>query len=235
MNDLKLNKEVMTSREIADLTGKEHKNVMQDIRNLVAQLPEKDRLNFQLTSYTDSQNRGKPMYQLSKKGCLCLASGYRADLRMAIINRWEALETGKAKPAKEELTIADKLKVATWAAEFLNLNDNSKLIMAKSILDPLGLPVPDYTPSHGILKSATELLKANGSDLSAKAFNILAINEGYLEEKTRRTTKGESKKFKSITEKGRLYGENQVSPNNPKETQPLWYEDKFKELLNHIN
>lgn len=95
MNDLKLNKEVMTSREIADLTGKEHKNVMQDIRNLVAQLPEKDRLNFQLTSYTDSQNRGKPMYQLSKKGCLCLASGYRADLRMAIINRWEELEKEK--------------------------------------------------------------------------------------------------------------------------------------------
>lgn len=30
-------------------------------------------------------------------------------------------------------------------------------------------------------------------------------------------------------------GENQVSPNNPKETQPLWYEDKFEELLNHIN
>lgn len=41
--------------------------------------------------------------------------------------------------------------------------------------------------------------------------------------------------LKSITAKGRLYGENQVSPNNPKETQPLWYEDKFEELLNHIN
>lgn len=65
MNDLKLNKEVMTSREIADLTGKEHKNVMQDIRNLVAQLPEKDRLNFQLTSYTDAKGEKRPMYELT--------------------------------------------------------------------------------------------------------------------------------------------------------------------------
>ena len=27
------------------------------------------------------------------------------------------------------------------------------------------------------------------------------------------------------------YGENQVNPNNTKETQPLWYKEKFNELL----
>jgi phage regulator Rha-like protein len=233
MNNLKLNKEVMTSREIAEVTGKPHNDVLKAIRAMEGAWYKVTKGNFSLSEYTDSTGRKLPMYELTKVECLYIATKFNDEARAKLILRWEALETGKAKPAKEELTIADKLKVATWAAEFLNLNDNSKLIMAKSILDPLGLPIPDYTPSHGILKSATD--KANGSDLSAKAFNILAINEGYLEEKTRRTTKGESKKFKSITAKGRLYGENQVSPNNPKETQPLWYEDKFEELLNHIN
>lgn len=34
MNDLKINKEVMTSREIAEVTGKEHKNVLAAIRSM---------------------------------------------------------------------------------------------------------------------------------------------------------------------------------------------------------
>lgn len=51
-------------------------------------------------------------------------------------------------------TISDKMNAATWAAKFLNLNDNSKLIIAKQILDPLNISLPDYTSSKGILKSA---------------------------------------------------------------------------------
>lgn len=45
----------MTSREIAEVTGKEHKNVMRDIDVLLEQGV--DRLNFELTSYIDSCNR----------------------------------------------------------------------------------------------------------------------------------------------------------------------------------
>lgn len=51
------------------------------------------------------------------------------------------------KSAEHTLTLSDKMKAASWAAKFLNLNDSSKLLMAKQILDPLGLPTPDYTES----------------------------------------------------------------------------------------
>lgn len=44
----------------------------------------------------------------------------------------------------------------------LNLNDSSKLALLGQVAQPLGLPVPDYTPSHGTLRPATELLKAHG-------------------------------------------------------------------------
>ena len=40
-------------------------------------------------------------------------------------------------------------------SDMLNLNDSSKLALLGQVAQPLGLPVPDYTPSHGILKSAT--------------------------------------------------------------------------------
>lgn len=83
-------KETMTSLEIAELSGKQHQHVMRDIRALLEQGV--DASNFGLTSYTDKSNRQSPMYRLTKKGCLILASGYDALLREKIINRWEELE-----------------------------------------------------------------------------------------------------------------------------------------------
>ena len=139
------------------------------------------------------------------------------------------------KPKQDTPRLSDKLKVANWLITTLNLNETSKLILAKSIADPLGLPTPDYVPSKGVLKSATELLKANGCNISTQTFNQKAIEAGILCEIQRNSSGGKKKQFKSITEKGLLYGENQVNPNNPKSIQPLWYEDKFVELLNALN
>lgn len=50
-------------------------------------------------------------------------------------------------------------------------------------------------------------------------------------ELSRPSSDGGIKKFKSLTEKGQAYGENQVNPGNPKETQPLYYVDRFQGLL----
>lgn len=238
MADLILSKKTMSSLEIAELTGKEHKNVMRDIRALLEQGVSK--LNFEPSEYKDSTGRLLPCYELTRKGSLILASGYNALLREKIIDRWEELETGKADPmiaknlTDKQPTISDKIKVATWLIKTLNLNDTSKLLLAKSIADPLGLPTPDYTPSKGVLKSASELLAGNGIKISAQVFNKKAIEKGYLCELERNTSHGQKKKFKSITNKGLPYGENQVNPNNPKSTQPLWYEDKFNELLSML-
>lgn len=137
----------------------------------------------------------------------------------------------KSEPRKKTLT--DQMKAATWAAKFLNLSDSSKLLMAKKILDPLGLPTPDYTPSKGIKKSATDLLKERGlyQEIKPREFNLKAIEHGYLCTMERSSTHGQVKTFKCITEKGLKYGENDVSPYNSNEVQPNWYEESFNELL----
>lgn len=135
-----------------------------------------------------------------------------------------------AKQLKEP-TIKDKIAVADWLTGFLNLNESSKLALAKTIAEPLGLPTPEYTPSKGILKSAGELLKENGCPVSAQVFNQKMIEKGLMIEITRTSSKGIQKKFKSITGEGLNFGENQVNPNNPKSTQPLYYEEKFTDLL----
>jgi len=82
--------ETMSSKEIAEITGKEHSNVMRDIHNLLEQGV--NQFNFDLVDYLDAKGEKRPMYILTKKGSLILASGYNAVLRERIINRWEELE-----------------------------------------------------------------------------------------------------------------------------------------------
>ena len=82
--------EVMTSLQIAELTGKRHDNIMRDIRSLLEQGI--NALNFEEVNYMDNKGEKRPCFNLTKKGCLILASGYDALLREKIINRWEELE-----------------------------------------------------------------------------------------------------------------------------------------------
>lgn len=116
----------------------------------------------------------------------------------------------------------------------MNLNDASKHILYRQVADRVNLTLPSYVPSKGVLRSASECLAKIGSDISSKQFNKLLITAGYLTVNSRPSTTGKDKKFKTITEKGLMYGENQVYPNCPKETHPLWYEDKFEELYRNI-
>lgn len=82
----------------------------------------------------------------------------------------------KARPAANATpTVAEKMKAASWAARFLNLSDCSKLAIAKSILGDYGLPLPEYVPSKGVLKSATELLQEKGIPMSVLEFNRKAV------------------------------------------------------------
>jgi phage regulator Rha-like protein len=82
--------QTMTSKEIAELTGKNHSDVLRDIRNLQDQIGTES--IFALSEYKDSTGRTLPMFDLDKKQTLLLVSGYNALLRLKIINRWEELE-----------------------------------------------------------------------------------------------------------------------------------------------
>lgn len=138
----------------------------------------------------------------------------------------------------EPLSFEDEVRAGvSWIkslSEDLRLSDVSKLSLYKQFGDPRGLPTPDYVQSKGVVFSATYLLKLKGIDIGTPTFNNLLESKGILETKTRPSSKGGEKKFKCLTEKGLEFGENQQSPKNPKETQPLYYEDKFNDLLEFV-
>lgn len=98
MNDLMISNQepTMSSREIADLTGKQHKDVMADIRNMCKQLDIQS-ADFS-ADYTDSRGRSQPCFNLDRYHTEVLVTGYDVKRRAAVIKRWYDLETGKAQP-----------------------------------------------------------------------------------------------------------------------------------------
>jgi phage regulator Rha-like protein len=102
----------MTSKEIAELTGKNHADVLRDIRNLQEQVGTES--IFALSEYKDPTGRTLPMYSLDKKQTLLLISGYNALLRLKIINRWEELEMQNLPSYQIE---DDDLRFQRWKEE----------------------------------------------------------------------------------------------------------------------
>ncbi|AGF87721.1 Rha family transcriptional regulator [Salmonella enterica] len=91
----------MSSREIAELTGKAHKNVLRDIERMASELGISERLKFEF--FEEINNLGFPVprkvYKLSKEETLILISGYSIKMRAAIIRRWQELESQVSKPS----------------------------------------------------------------------------------------------------------------------------------------
>ncbi len=87
-----MNLQRMTSLEIAKVTGKQHKNVMRDIRNMEPAWEKVSGLKFELGSYRDANNQERPCYSLTKTECLYVATKFNDEARAKLVLRWEELE-----------------------------------------------------------------------------------------------------------------------------------------------
>lgn len=117
----------MSSREIADVTGKEHKNVKRDIENMLADLNE-DALTFERI-YIDSMNRKQTEYVLDREHTECLVTGYSAALRMKVIKRMHELEEQVRIPQ----TLPEALRLAADLAEQKAELENKLAIAAPKV------------------------------------------------------------------------------------------------------
>lgn len=91
----------MTSREIAELTGKEHRNVLRDARAMLTELHGAGGLLSFEQTYRDPQNGQEyPVLALPKRESLILVSGYSVAMRARIIDRWQELEAQASDPVR---------------------------------------------------------------------------------------------------------------------------------------
>lgn len=116
--------EYMTSREIAEVTGKEHKNVLAAIRLMEGAWGKVTGLSFKLSEYTDPTGRKLPMYQLTKTECLYIATKFNDEARAKLVIRWEELET------KERQNVPALPQTYLEALKALVLSEEQKQVLA---------------------------------------------------------------------------------------------------------
>ena len=105
------NNQVLTdSRIVAEQFGKNHKDVMRDVRNLMAQLEDERKIApmFIETTYSDKYGRTKPQYLMNRDGFSLLAMGFTGkkalQFKLNFIDAFKRMEEQlKARTAQPQL------------------------------------------------------------------------------------------------------------------------------------
>ena len=139
----------MTSLEIAELTGKQHKHVMEAIRKMEPAWMNIAGSNFRLGSYKDANRQLRPCYQLTKTECLYIATKFNDEARAKLVLRWEELESEELRVKSEEFATARKLLISD-----MDILKESENIMGRE------LEVLNGDPKDFI--TTTEIAKAYG-------------------------------------------------------------------------
>ncbi|HCG0181701.1 TPA: Rha family transcriptional regulator [Pseudomonas aeruginosa] len=105
----------MTSREIAELTGKQHKHVIRDIREMLDALEKDGPVLGHVREEKDSRGYTEN-FHLDRELTETLVTGYSIPLRHKVIRRLHQLEEQVAQPAIPQ-TLPEALRLAADLAE----------------------------------------------------------------------------------------------------------------------
>lgn len=202
LKDLTLNvqgEQTMSSREISELTGKRHDNVLRDCDSLNQKYENLHLLKIEEMFVTrelpNGGSREERIYLLTKMQCFDLMTGYNTELRIKVNRRWAELEEEKINQEKEkrlaEPTEYEKesLKARLMEAEARLLEVKKSTLemisnpIQKEILiskfysdDKISLPLPEVGEKSELSKL---ILKKYGINLSANKIGRIA-NEHNL-------------------------------------------------------
>ncbi|MGP2520452.1 Rha family transcriptional regulator [Pantoea ananatis] len=188
----------MSSREIAKLTGKQHKHVLEDCRKMF------DALNLQSADfsadYQDERGRTYQEFWLDQDLTLTLMTGYSIPLRHKVAKRWRQLESGEVLPQKSASYLPEyrRARAIKMEVEAMNLalshmpklSDIAKqTAMARAVNDAAGmelLPLPQVSEHYHSAGEVGEMLGvsaqkigrvANANNLKTEQFGITVMDK----------------------------------------------------------
>lgn len=188
----------------------------------------------------------QPITYVTESGLYSLIFGSKQE-RAKLFKRWVTSEvlpsirkTGKYSTTHSS-SVSDQLTAnmafADWSAKFLNLNEASKLGMARTIGDKFGM-VTDALPqsvnagtANPTTHAATDLLKKHDVGLSARSFNKVLELKGVVKQATRPGRNGKVHRWFVLQPQYDRFGESQQNPQYQQQTQIRWYDATFDELL----
>ena len=114
----------MTSLEIAELTGKQHKHLMEAIRRMEPAWEKvhgrKFALMFREVTIGNGAVRRDPCYQLTKTECLYIATKFNDEARARLVLRWQELEMEEVKRKMSEVRcLPEPKKILALADEII--------------------------------------------------------------------------------------------------------------------
>ena len=147
----------MTSLEIAQLSGKQHSDVMRAIRKMESAWTEVCKCKFALTSRTIIQPNGGtrevPCYLLTKAECLYIATKFNDEARAKLVIRWQELEEERLMEMQQPKQKIQEIRLLACDEEVLDEAD-----------DILGEELEKLNRESRFCYTPTEIGKAFGLD-----------------------------------------------------------------------
>ncbi len=164
--------QTMSSVEIAELCSKRHDHVMRDIKKMLEELYYEGGFPKFGGTYLDTQGRPQNCYNLPKRECLILVSGYSTALRAKIIDRWQQLEQQVAAPQIDYSSPQVMLGVLTYLK---NENEQKDNMIAE--LKPKALALESLQRHNGLfgLTEAAKIL-----EIQPKQFILFLQKKGWV-------------------------------------------------------
>jgi len=183
MNELTIRKvnggSFIDSREVADAIGKDHKNLLRDIRGYIHVMQKYNRLNFEPieffveSTFIDVRGREKPCFLLSKMGCELIANkliGEKGVLfTAAYVAKFNEMETvereaafkAHARPRLGEFNSA--VRNVLNGMSYCYTKPSRVMSFLQGVYEPLGIEViPFHETDYSGYYTVTEIAEAFG-------------------------------------------------------------------------
>ncbi len=130
------NNQTMTSLEIAELTGKQHKDLMKAIRKMepawVKVQGRKFALLQKIYQLPNGGTKLQPYYSLTKTECLYIATKFNDEARAKLVLRWQELEMEDVKRKMAEVRcLPEPKKILALADEIIG--EGLRLVNADAV------------------------------------------------------------------------------------------------------
>ncbi len=177
-----MNAQSMTSLEIAQVTGKMHKHVMEAIRKMEPAWLKVNGSNFRLVEYMDSKGELRPCYSLTKTECLYIATKFNDEARAKLVIRWQQLESEKLRVKSERQRVGDGTSGMKFAAAHnLIVTENDILHEAEMII---GRTLISFNQNADGCITATDIATAIGME-------VKDLNSFLTDKKVQRWSRGQ--------------------------------------------
>lgn len=120
----------ITSRQISEITGKRHSDVLNAIRKMETAWEKVNGRKFSLVEYIDEKGQKRPEFSLMKTETLFVATKFNDEARAKLICRWETLENEKQfKPLSQLEIMAQSTQILIEQDKRIGTLENKVNIM----------------------------------------------------------------------------------------------------------